>query len=137
MWLTVAQDLHTIELEDFKYGGTNITSLRLINLDNPALQQLIRDWTTDIDDTGKIFGGEIVAGYSFAEVPNIFEVAASVNPQSSALLPDYVDQKFSSDTKNSIGSTEQPVQNFSVMPVRWNFIIVCNANANRTIYVYV
>ena len=25
------QDLHMVELEDFKYGGTNITALRLVD----------------------------------------------------------------------------------------------------------
>lgn len=26
------QDLHTINLEDYRYSGTNITKLRLVNL---------------------------------------------------------------------------------------------------------
>ncbi|KAA0198608.1 hypothetical protein HAZT_HAZT011052, partial [Hyalella azteca] len=69
-------DLHTVDLEDFKYSGTNTTALRLINLSDGTLQQILRDWSADLDDSGNIFGGEIVAGYSFADVPNIFEVPA-------------------------------------------------------------
>ena len=29
--LFIPQDLHMVELEDFKYGGTNITALRLVD----------------------------------------------------------------------------------------------------------
>ena len=36
------QDLHTIELEDFKYSGTNITGLQLVDLDQ--VDQLRRDY---------------------------------------------------------------------------------------------
>ncbi|KAF2347792.1 Receptor ligand binding region [Trinorchestia longiramus] len=37
-------DLHTVELEDFKYGGTNITALRLIDPSHPDLRQLVASW---------------------------------------------------------------------------------------------
>ncbi|XP_047735687.1 glutamate receptor ionotropic, kainate 2-like, partial [Hyalella azteca] len=54
-------DLHTVDLEDFKYSGTNTTALRLINLSDGTLQQILRDWSADLDDSGNIFGGEIVS----------------------------------------------------------------------------
>lgn len=38
------QDLHTIDLEEFKYGGTNVTAFRLIDPDNLHVQQIIRAW---------------------------------------------------------------------------------------------
>ncbi|KAK4297158.1 hypothetical protein Pmani_030406 [Petrolisthes manimaculis] len=37
-------DLHTVDLEDFRHGGTNITSLRLVDPDNPLVQRVIQDW---------------------------------------------------------------------------------------------
>ncbi|XP_018027547.2 glutamate receptor ionotropic, kainate 2 [Hyalella azteca] len=37
-------DLHTVDLEDFKYGGTNITSLRLIDPAHPPLRELVHSW---------------------------------------------------------------------------------------------
>lgn len=44
------QDLHTIDLEDFKYGGTNITSLRLVDPSNPEMQDLLRSWAPKIEN---------------------------------------------------------------------------------------
>lgn len=38
------QDLHTIDLEEFRYGGTNITAFRLIDPENANVQQTIRSW---------------------------------------------------------------------------------------------
>ncbi|XP_045135924.1 glutamate receptor ionotropic, kainate 2-like isoform X4 [Portunus trituberculatus] len=37
-------DLHTVDLEDFRHGGTNITCLRLVDPDNPLVQRVIQDW---------------------------------------------------------------------------------------------
>lgn len=42
-WL-LWQDLHSVDLEEFKYGGTNITALRLVDPDKPELQRVVRDW---------------------------------------------------------------------------------------------
>lgn len=40
-----SQDLHTVELEDFRHGGTNITCLRLVDPENPLVQRVMKDWT--------------------------------------------------------------------------------------------
>ena len=41
--LFVPQDLHMVELEDFKYGGTNITALRLVDpSDEKVWPRLVR-----------------------------------------------------------------------------------------------
>ena len=40
----IFQDLHMVELEDFKYGGTNITALRLVD---PAEEKVITDKSWD------------------------------------------------------------------------------------------
>ncbi|XP_068244028.1 glutamate receptor ionotropic, kainate 2-like isoform X5 [Palaemon carinicauda] len=37
-------DLHTVELEDFRHGGTNITALRIVDPENPLVQRVIKDW---------------------------------------------------------------------------------------------
>ena len=34
----IPQDLHMVELEDFKYGGTNITALRLVDPSNEKVR---------------------------------------------------------------------------------------------------
>ena len=33
-----------VELEDFKYGGTNITGFRLVDPDLPEVQHVVQDW---------------------------------------------------------------------------------------------
>jgi hypothetical protein len=38
------KDLHTIDLEDFKFGKTKITSFRLVDSSSPELQSLLADW---------------------------------------------------------------------------------------------
>lgn len=39
------QDLHTVDLEEFKYGGTNITAFRLVDPDNYEMEKIVRDWS--------------------------------------------------------------------------------------------
>ena len=34
------QDLHMVEMEDFKYGGTNITAFRLVDPGSELVQQV-------------------------------------------------------------------------------------------------
>ncbi|XP_063242515.1 glutamate receptor ionotropic, kainate 2 [Bacillus rossius redtenbacheri] len=41
-YLITSLDLQTVELEEFKYGGTNITALRLVRPDSPELQRMGR-----------------------------------------------------------------------------------------------
>lgn len=126
-----------MDLEDFKHGGTNITSLRLVNLDSPVLQQLVRDWSMDpAANIGDMFGGEIVSGYSFAGISNVFQApphsslsGSGSKPQSSALLPEYKlqDEVFSPDEGSKFAAaaaaapTSLPMVNFTNMPVsgRW------------------
>ena len=33
-----------VELEDFKYGGTNISSLRIVDPENPAVLDVVQEW---------------------------------------------------------------------------------------------
>ena len=33
-----------MELEDFKYGGTNITSLRIVDPDKPEVRKVVEQW---------------------------------------------------------------------------------------------
>jgi hypothetical protein len=37
----MAQDLHMVEMEDFKYGGTNITAYRLVDPGSELVQQVL------------------------------------------------------------------------------------------------
>ncbi|GIX92217.1 glutamate receptor ionotropic, kainate 2 [Caerostris extrusa] len=43
---TSFQDLHTIDMEDFKYGKTNITGFRLVDENNADLQALVVELNT-------------------------------------------------------------------------------------------
>lgn len=47
------QDLHTINLDEFKYGGTNITAFRLVDPENPEVAQAIHNWTIGEARLGK------------------------------------------------------------------------------------
>ncbi len=38
----MVQDLHLVDLEDFRYGGTNITAFRLVDPNNPLVQEVVR-----------------------------------------------------------------------------------------------
>ncbi|KAK8740229.1 hypothetical protein OTU49_003112, partial [Cherax quadricarinatus] len=37
-------DLHTVDLEDFRHGGTNVTALRIVDPENQLVQRVIQDW---------------------------------------------------------------------------------------------
>ncbi len=37
-----SQDLHLVDLEDFRYGGTNITAFRLVDPNNPLVMEVVR-----------------------------------------------------------------------------------------------
>lgn len=38
------QDLHLVDMEDFKYGGTNITAFRLVDPHNLEVQNVVKSW---------------------------------------------------------------------------------------------
>ncbi|XP_024216292.1 glutamate receptor ionotropic, kainate 2 isoform X2 [Halyomorpha halys] len=44
-YLITSLDLHSVDLEEFKYGGTNITALRLVDPQNPEVQRVVKEWT--------------------------------------------------------------------------------------------
>ncbi|GBP84886.1 Glutamate receptor ionotropic, kainate 2 [Eumeta japonica] len=43
-YLITSLDLHSVDLEEFKYGGTNITAFRLLDPERADVQRVIRDW---------------------------------------------------------------------------------------------
>lgn len=43
--ISFRQDLQTINLDEFKYGGTNITAFRLVDPNNPSVQNAVREWS--------------------------------------------------------------------------------------------
>jgi hypothetical protein len=43
-YLITSLDLHSVDLEEFKYGGTNITALRLVDPEKPELQKVVQNW---------------------------------------------------------------------------------------------
>ena len=40
-FLLTSLDAHTVNMEDFKYGGTNFTAFRMIDVDKPEVQHVI------------------------------------------------------------------------------------------------
>ncbi|XP_037082452.1 glutamate receptor ionotropic, kainate 2-like, partial [Pollicipes pollicipes] len=43
-YLLTSLDVHTVDLDDFRYLGTNITALRLVDPDQPTASQVLRHW---------------------------------------------------------------------------------------------
>ncbi|XP_063982434.1 glutamate receptor ionotropic, kainate 1 isoform X2 [Diachasmimorpha longicaudata] len=43
-YLITSLDLHSVDLEEFKYGGTNITAFRLLDPEKPEIQNTILEW---------------------------------------------------------------------------------------------
>ncbi|KAF2364828.1 Ionotropic glutamate receptor L-glutamate and glycine-binding domain [Trinorchestia longiramus] len=52
-------DLHLVDMEDFKYGGTNITSLRLVDPNKPEAFKFVEDWKYGELRYGKTIGDDI------------------------------------------------------------------------------
>lgn len=44
-YLITSLDLQTIKLDEFKYGGTNITAFRLVDPYSPLVENTVRDWS--------------------------------------------------------------------------------------------
>ncbi|XP_076667715.1 kainate-type ionotropic glutamate receptor subunit 1D isoform X9 [Andrena cerasifolii] len=43
-YLITSLDLHSVDLEEFKHGGTNITAFRLVDPEKPEIQKAVQDW---------------------------------------------------------------------------------------------
>ena len=53
------QDLHLVELEDFKYGGTNITGYRLVDPTQDWIVDIVEEWVKELERLrGPIMGPE-------------------------------------------------------------------------------
>lgn len=46
-YLITSLDLHMVDLDEFRYGGTNITAFRLVNPDKESVQATIQEWETN------------------------------------------------------------------------------------------
>ena len=47
------QDLGLVDLEDYKYGGANITSMRLIDPARPEVLDVMSEWSITESNNGK------------------------------------------------------------------------------------
>ncbi|CAH1126003.1 unnamed protein product [Ceutorhynchus assimilis] len=52
-YLITSLDLHGVDLEEFKYGGTNITAFRLVDPEGPEIRRAVRDWNFPSDVKNK------------------------------------------------------------------------------------
>ncbi len=41
-----------MDLEEFKYGGANITAFRLVNLHSEMVTEVMQDWSREQENTG-------------------------------------------------------------------------------------
>ena len=55
-------DAHTVNLEDFKYGGTNITAFRMINVDKIEVQRVVYDIVAELGKQTNWGGGTFNVG---------------------------------------------------------------------------
>ncbi|XP_072932709.1 glutamate receptor ionotropic, kainate 2 [Epargyreus clarus] len=62
-YLITSLDLHSVDLEEFKYGGTNITALRLLDPERSEVQRVVRDWVYDEARKGR----KLQVGHSSAK----------------------------------------------------------------------
>lgn len=52
-WFITNLDLHTVDLEPFMYGGTNITGIRFFDPEDARLQQITNFWKEQEEEKGK------------------------------------------------------------------------------------
>ncbi|KAL1131752.1 hypothetical protein AAG570_011365, partial [Ranatra chinensis] len=52
-YIITSLDFQTMDLEPFKWGGTNITGVRLVDPDNPKVKTAIDQWQTHVDEENK------------------------------------------------------------------------------------
>ena len=64
------QDLHLVDLEDFKYGGTNITSFRLVDPHNPEVKDVVKSWTLGITGSTNRINETNFKVYQVKPLPN-------------------------------------------------------------------
>ncbi|XP_045476404.1 glutamate receptor ionotropic, kainate 2 [Harmonia axyridis] len=57
-YLITSLDLHAVDLDDFKHGGTNITAFRLVDPQNPDVENVLKEW--NLNDM-KTSSGEITS----------------------------------------------------------------------------
>ena len=61
-----------LDLEEFKYGGANITSFRLVDLNSPMVKEVMRDWSREEEVTG-LSPLENSRGFRVSNVLNVLE----------------------------------------------------------------
>lgn len=44
--LTAQQDFHTLDLEPYRYSGTNMTGLRIVKPDSPLVKAAVEQWAS-------------------------------------------------------------------------------------------
>ncbi|CAG0894449.1 unnamed protein product, partial [Darwinula stevensoni] len=55
-YLFTSLDLHTLDLEDFKYGGTNITGFRLVDVTRRNVSDIVMAWIAGERESGRTSG---------------------------------------------------------------------------------
>ena len=52
-----SQDLHLVDLEEFKYTGTNLTAFRMVDPQNEEVRKTVKTWNLKERFPGRHFGG--------------------------------------------------------------------------------
>ena len=55
--LPLLQDLHLVDLEEFKYAGTNLTAFRMVDPENEEVRETVKAWNLKARFPGRPFGG--------------------------------------------------------------------------------
>ena len=54
-YLITSLDLHMVDMEEFKYGGTNVTAFRLLDPEREEVRGVVRGWIEgEMNNYGKI-----------------------------------------------------------------------------------
>ena len=54
-YIVTSLDLHSIDLEDFKFGGSNITAFRLVDPHNPEVVEVISTFQNEAGASSSLF----------------------------------------------------------------------------------
>ncbi|CAH1993009.1 unnamed protein product [Acanthoscelides obtectus] len=79
-YLITSLDLHGVNLEEFKYGGTNITAFRLVDPEGPEVRKIVNDWST----------GNLADNKVKKDLPTVFRDNSTFVKAETALMYDAV-----------------------------------------------
>ena len=92
-----------VELEDFKYGGTNISALRMVDPNDESVREVVQDWVKgEMRFNRKIpFAGKTIRVSIIIAIFNLFDTEKTLYKKI-ALIDTYVDCRYQIHTNMSV-----------------------------------